>query len=805
MKKVKKLLSVLLVILMIMSVTPLSGVSDIIGVMASAENLSGTFGQNKFNWSLDTETGLLTISGTGQIPDDNSSWHYPWYDYKEFVKQIIIEEGVANIPYSFFSSEVNLESVTIPQTVEYIGKSAFYECSSLSEIIIPDSVKSIEGTAFSKCTSLKNIILSKNLETIGDGAFYNCTSIESLEIPDSVSNIDNSAFSSCTGLINIELPDSVVSLGSLAFTGCTNLKSIKLSDNLSALKGYTFQGCSSLEEVTIPENVTVIEGGTFVRCTSLKKVNFSDDAQLTRIGSAAFHSCTTLNDITLPEGLSVIGESAFFGCENLEKVTFPQSLKSINDKTFQSCYKLKNVIIPENVEKIGMYAFINTQESITFYSDTCEIYDDSSTINSGVKIYAPCGNSTAKDYAEKYKRTIETFHFEEILPEIPATCTNTGLTEGSYCSRCDEILSKQTVIEKASHSYTSQVVESTCTDGGYTVNTCSVCGDTNTSNFTNVLGHKSVVSKAAKSPAYKEAGWTEEISCSVCNTVLVQSKALSALNYKWEYDNNCHLYITGEGPIVYADTYGWEAFKDEIMYVENSDGITDIPENFFSGYPYLTEVYLDSNVTSIKENAFSNCPLLTAVTFSGNTAIGNDAFKGANEHLTFILDGNLPAPRSFAEQNGIRVVTTSYDNETKTLSFNGDITIQNFAEYKFLNNVLYNHADSEYIYFSKLIFADADSDFFIDDKYIDASISSDGLILNNVYVSIVLVSENGEQIVSFAKMLELLENGDYDAFKYKLVSDEKEEEGNLFTKFIKRALEFISKIINLIRKLFTKK
>ena len=92
--------------------------------------------------------------------------------------------------------------------------------------------------------------------------------------------------------------------------------------------------------------------------------------------------------------------------------------------------------------------------------------------------------------------------------------------------------------------------------------------------------------------------------------------------------------------------------------------------------------------------------------------------------------------------------------------------------------------------------------------------SADYLTLNNLYVS--LKSADGEQI-SFAKMLELLENGEYDAFKYVVKDDKnpeqeekpKPDKKNFFDKIAEglenlytSALKTLSKVANFFRKLF---
>ena len=60
-------------------------------------------------------------------------------------------------------------------------------------------------------------------------------------------------------------------------------------------------------------------------------------------------------------------------------------------------------------------------------------------------------------------------HNEAIDPAVAATCTATGLTEGKHCSTCNEVLVAQTVVEKIKHNMVIDLaVEPTCTETGLT-------------------------------------------------------------------------------------------------------------------------------------------------------------------------------------------------------------------------------------------------------------------------------------------------------------------------------------------------
>ena len=61
---------------------------------------------------------------------------------------------------------------------------------------------------------------------------------------------------------------------------------------------------------------------------------------------------------------------------------------------------------------------------------------------------------------------------------MPASCKESGLTEGSYCSICTETIVAQQVIEKLPHTYDkSKVTPATFSDNGKIEGFCTVCNE----------------------------------------------------------------------------------------------------------------------------------------------------------------------------------------------------------------------------------------------------------------------------------------------------------------------------------------
>ena len=233
---------------------------------------SGVFGENNgFFWTLD-DSGKLTVTGTGDMPDFSYETDEPWFRCINDIRTIEISDGITSI-----------------------GTLAFYCCNKATSVSIPDSVTSISYFAFESCTSLTSVIIADSVASIGDSAFASCTSLSSITIPDSVITIGHSAFARCTSLSSITIPSSVTTIGYHAFSGCTNLASITILNSVTSIGAYAFYKCSSLTSVTIPDSVIYL-------------------------GDYAFYKCSSLTSITIPDSVTSLGDGAFGDCDNLKTV-----------------------------------------------------------------------------------------------------------------------------------------------------------------------------------------------------------------------------------------------------------------------------------------------------------------------------------------------------------------------------------------------------------------------------------------------------------------------------------------------------
>ena len=213
---------------------------------------TGKCGDN-LTWKIDNDE-VLTISGTGRIPDYNDPSSggnntAPWYGYAYQIKKVVLGSGVQNIGNDAFADCYGMTDITIPDGVTSIGDSAFDWCSALTEISIPGTVSSIGSWAFSRCA------------------------LREVEIPQGITSIQSDTFWACTQLTKITIPASVTSIGYEAFSGCA-LREVEIPQGITSIQSRTFQNCTYLTKITIPASVTSVDAYAFLDCHALKTVYY---------------------------------------------------------------------------------------------------------------------------------------------------------------------------------------------------------------------------------------------------------------------------------------------------------------------------------------------------------------------------------------------------------------------------------------------------------------------------------------------------------------------------------------------------
>ncbi len=340
---------------------------------AAAMNVvaSGSYGEN-LTWTLDGE-GKLCISGTGLMRDTNQygTSTIPWYEYREGITSVVIENGVTSV-----------------------GAYAFYNCTAMESVRIPESVQSIGEASFCFCSSLTGVTLPDGITAIGREAFIMCSSLTSIVIPSGVTSLDYRAFNGCSSLTSIVIPLGVTTLGFEVFGGCSSLTNVTIPDSVTYIDWGAFSECSSLKNMTIPDSVTYIADRVFEMCSSLTSVTIPDS--VTSIGYSVFDRCSALESLAFPRGITVINYGMCSGCGSLTSVTIPSSVTSIEMNAFYNCVALRNVYFdgPESnrpeikegndclKEALWFYQLVGNETTVTYQGYTTKFGPNELSINS---------------------------------------------------------------------------------------------------------------------------------------------------------------------------------------------------------------------------------------------------------------------------------------------------------------------------------------------------------------------------------------------------------------------------------------
>lgn len=124
------------------------------------------------------------------------------------------------------------------------------------------------------------------------------------------------------------------------------------------------------------------------------------------------------------------------------------------------------------------------------------------------RVCEKCGHEESKTISKK-KHSIET------IPAVPASCNETGLSEGKVCTICNEIIIKQKETP-AEHLLTEETtVKATCSQVGEKTLLCSVCGYTYTEELPKT-NHDFSIIESILAPTCTTDGSEKQI-CSMCN------------------------------------------------------------------------------------------------------------------------------------------------------------------------------------------------------------------------------------------------------------------------------------------------
>lgn len=242
--------------------------------------------------------GVLMIMGSGATDNYHSGKRAPWYEYRNDIIEVVVQEGITGI-----------------------GNQMFAECKNLQKVILSEGVLSIGTNVFKKCTSLEYIYIPKSIVSIGQRSFT--ADLKTVEYGGSIDEWNQITFGNYnTAILNADIiyaEDEIIlqsgqcgnhvqwtfsSKGELVLTGegatfdyhsgktapwftyAADIQKIIIKEGITAIGNYMFRDCKNVTDIVLPNSVTKVGINSFSRCKGLTEISFSDS--LVSIGKNAF-------------------------------------------------------------------------------------------------------------------------------------------------------------------------------------------------------------------------------------------------------------------------------------------------------------------------------------------------------------------------------------------------------------------------------------------------------------------------------------------------------------------------------------
>lgn len=420
-----------------------------------------------------------------------------------------------------------------------------------------------------------------------------------------------------SGVVSITFPYGMKSVGQYAFES-SNLNYITFNEGLETIETHAFGNCTSLKELNLPSTVTTIEDEAITAAEHLSAINVAEgNTVYTADGVALYDAAKT----------RLILYAVF---NSTEQYTLPSTLETIGGYSFSSSSKLKTIGIPASVKEIQDYAFVDVSGlTDVWYAgsetewEAVKIGTNNTALASATMHYGklpPCTTHSWGDWTvttkptctekgeetrvcsvceETEKRDVDpSGHTSVTDAAVPATCTESGLTEGSHCSVCKAVITAQETVDALGHNYGEWTVTTkptctekgeetricsrckneekrdveptgvhtwndgeetkaaTCTEDGETTYTCTVCGATKTEPIPSEGAHKWNDGEVTTEPTCVEKG-VKTFTCTVCSAIKTEpveatgvhtevvDKAVPATFSKTGLTKGSHCYVCG--------------------------------------------------------------------------------------------------------------------------------------------------------------------------------------------------------------------------------------------------------------------
>ena len=373
--------------------------------------IGGTCGEN-LTWTFDPESGLLTISGEGEM-DQYYDKNQPWEEYNADIINVTIEEGVTSLStYALFECEA-MAQLNLPATLADIYENSLPTVGALTAInvavdnlsyctdngvlytkgmhalmkypahktdtryTIPDSIRVIAFNAFAGALNIDKLIFEGNAPFIDETSFEKTAF--TIHYPannptwtsDMMQNYGGSITWKpyCVGEHTLVIVPAVEA--TCQATGLTDGVHCEVCGFVSRAQEIVPVVDHKYNAENICRFCGILGGNCGLEITNLKWT-LSEDGVLIISGTGDMSNvdssiyapwnahCDKITSVVVEEGVETIGKNMLGLLPNLRQVSLPETLRHIGAGAFHTNPKLEYIDFPGSLESISNSAFQNS-------------------------------------------------------------------------------------------------------------------------------------------------------------------------------------------------------------------------------------------------------------------------------------------------------------------------------------------------------------------------------------------------------------------------------------------------------------
>ena len=604
-----------------------------------------------------TKVEEVSLTGEGVMPDYTSSTYTytPWYQSRNKIQSITIENGITSIGNYTFYNSVNTTNIYINNAKSNITFGTNWNSNAQVHYNAYQVIKNIES-------NFNNLSISDNIEnniiaTGEDYIFYildeNENKVTNKKVrvkindqmqelnPDesgkySVENVQND-IEIIIGRFNGDIITGIDSNGiswnykyqdntaaNIYYISGELGEAVVIPDKLDELPVsslgdgnnnlFSNGSYTSITKITMPGTAS-IGGNAFYNVTNVEEVVLTGEGEMPDYSSTYsytpwYQSRDKIQKITIEDGITSIGNYAFANCTGLTEITIPSGVTSIGNYAFNGCTGITSITIPESVTSIGSSAFrgciglteIEIPSSVTsiagevFYGciGLTEIEIPSSVTSIGSSAFRGCIGLT------------------EI--EIPNSVTIIGGNAFYQCTGLTSIEIPSSVTSIAGEVFYGCI-------GLTEIEIPSSVTSIGSSAFYNCTGLTSIEIPNSVTSIGSSAFY----NCTGLRKITMPGK-IAITQYMFSNVTNVEeVMLIGEGaiPNYTSSSYRytpWYESREKIQSITIGEGITRIGKYAFSGCTALKKITMPGTAT-IEQNAFSGVTNVEEVILTGEGAI----------------------------------------------------------------------------------------------------------------------------------------------------------------------------------------